>query len=151
MGPINLMKYICVTELIHLNFGKSQTFLFGIQGGIPGLHYWSFHSDSFCPKCSRGPWHLASIVRPITNLHSSKLPKLDSVEVVPICVYPLERLYFFFHIKNVTISIKKTGVTCNAFIMSIMSYFLSLFDVSFGRKMFSVWFAPSWLVQACWR
>lgn len=37
MGPINLMKYICVTEIIHLNFGKSQTFLFWIQAGGGGF------------------------------------------------------------------------------------------------------------------
>lgn len=51
MGPINLMKYICVTELIHLNFGKSQMFLFVIQLGIPAPHYWTFHSDSFALEC----------------------------------------------------------------------------------------------------
>lgn len=45
MGAINLMKYICVTEIIHLNFGKSEMFLFGIQrgGGFPGLQYQTFH------------------------------------------------------------------------------------------------------------
>ena len=33
MGPINLMKYTCATEIVHLQFGKSQMFLFGIRGG----------------------------------------------------------------------------------------------------------------------
>lgn len=33
MGPINLMKYTCVTEIIHLNFGKSETLLFEILVG----------------------------------------------------------------------------------------------------------------------
>lgn len=68
MGPINLMKYICVTEIIHLKFGKSKMFLFGIQGGFPGLHYQTFHGDSLSLECFKVLWHVAFIVRPISNL-----------------------------------------------------------------------------------
>lgn len=47
MAPINLMKYTCVTEIIHLNFGKSELLLFGIQVGVGrgsfcGMHYPTF-------------------------------------------------------------------------------------------------------------
>lgn len=66
MGPINLMKYICVTEIIHLNFGRSEMFLFGIQGRGAFLGYITkLFTETRCLLNVLGDlWHFAFIVRP---------------------------------------------------------------------------------------
>lgn len=65
MEPINLMKYICVTEIIHLNFGKSEMLLFGIQRGK--LSWDTLGNFAVSPECFRLRWHFVFIVRPVSD------------------------------------------------------------------------------------
>lgn len=51
MEPIDLMKYICVTEIIHLNFGKRKMLLFGIQKGK--LSWSTLGNFAVSPECFR--------------------------------------------------------------------------------------------------
>lgn len=99
MGPINLMKYICVTEIIHLKFGKSEMFLFGIQGG--GGAFLGCITEVFTvTRCLfnvlrlYGTLPLLSDLAVIYHANSIEVPRLASAEVEPICLCPLEHFFF---------------------------------------------------------
>lgn len=73
------MKYICETEIIHLNFGKSEMLLFemraGVVVGVEGRA--SLLNFSVSLECFKVLWHFAFIVCPISNFtaNSPQLPE----------------------------------------------------------------------------
>lgn len=84
MAPINLMKYTCATEITHLNFGKSELLVFGIQvcvcvccegeEGGRGLLWDALSNFPVSLDCFRALWHFAFIVRPISHVHCASSP-----------------------------------------------------------------------------